>query len=728
MPNKFLVAVHGIGDQVRGTTIQLVARRLCKYCNVPANIPLGRFNAALFMAPWEAPPPRPLAFPADPPFPAPPDGIFFAEAYWADICREAVKKGYTLEEAKRWAHTVVERVQTFPGAALYSPETYRLAKSVLDEMIDGVHLLENVLYLAEKAHILKFNLARLLDDYLGDVQFVTDFENYRSHILDRFRAVMADIAGHHPEGEIYVIAHSEGTVIAFLAMLEALRRPPGPAGQPDWVAQIRGFMTFGSPIDKHLMLWPRLWEGLHHPTRSAPDAAQRIKWRNYYELGDPIGFRLTETRTWLRDNGWNGFFEFDAQHDMGLAHYYFPGKAHDDYWEDPGVFGHFFEKVVQPPALPAPHPAPQHYDPPGRRFWPSVISTVVPYVVAAAILFLGVYFLYTGVVRYTLPFNERAYETWWNILALTFLLAGVTAVVRIPRLTKKWSWRLGGWLFFAASIGVFPFALTPAAKDRMGAVCLPIKNHVFTGTGPALAYLDDVARRCPWTAGAHVSGATLAVLLVILAGVLLVSLIGFLWPRCGPYPLVILGCLFIGGVLTIRLFDRSVYDNFQTAQKIVAASSKLSGPLLDRAAMDLVNLYTTSEFSGHADGSAKQSFLDFAVANVKAVLQDQNKDYAGAIAAAQALADAQAKARAGRQDHQAKKAPAAEAECCSEIPAVDRPIWPLILGGLAFFFLWRLAAVFFDLVVVWHYYIRSSAILDRLNRLRRGLSFIREGD
>jgi hypothetical protein len=49
-------------------------------------------------------------------------------------------------------------------------------------------------------------------------------------------------------------------------------------------------------------------------------------------------------------------------------------------------------------------------------------------------------------------------------------------------------------------------------------------------------------------------------------------------------------------------------------------------------------------------------------------------------------------------------------------------IWPVFLAGAAFLYLWWLAALFFDLVVVWHHYIRSSAILDRLEEIRHPAS------
>ena len=72
----------------------------------------------------------------------------------------------------------------------------------------------------------------------------------------------------------------------------------------------------------------------------------------YYDLGDPIGFDLEITREWLLQNGWlsstatPGVFQFAKTHDYGFVRYPFPGKAHNDYWEDPEVFGNFIDGVI----------------------------------------------------------------------------------------------------------------------------------------------------------------------------------------------------------------------------------------------------------------------------------------------------------------------------------------------------------------------------------------------
>ena len=48
------------------------------------------------------------------------------------------------------------------------------------------------------------------------------------------------------------------------------------------------------------------------------------------------------------------------------------------------------------------------------------------------------------------------------------------------------------------------------------------------------------------------------------------------------------------------------------------------------------------------------------------------------------------------------------------LPAAETKVevWPIVLGGAAFFYLWWLAALAFDLVFVWHRYIRHSAGID----------------
>src|SRR4029077_18844118 len=152
-----------------------------------------------------------------------------------------------------------------------------------------------------------------------------------------FRGVLA--AGHEafPSAEIYIVAHSEGTVVSLLGLLQAFRESPLPA----WATRVRGLMTLGSPIDKHLLMWPELFG----TTAPAAAPAAKIEWRNYYDYGDPIGFALDDARKWLKRHQWDAVFNFAPSGDIGFTRYPFPGKAHVDYWTDNDLFGPFLQRV-----------------------------------------------------------------------------------------------------------------------------------------------------------------------------------------------------------------------------------------------------------------------------------------------------------------------------------------------------------------------------------------------
>src|SRR5262249_1763535 len=139
-------------------------------------------------------------------------------------------------------------------------------------------------------------------------------------------------------------------------------------------------------IDKHLVLWPRMWEGLDlrctekhggvaferdgEPRLELP---HRIRWRNYYDYGDPIGFRLDTAERWLQAQGCAAFGFNTRDHDFGFARYLLPGKAHNDYWDDGEVFGHFIEDVVMPGTPPRP---------PASKPVCGVVSAAFPYVLS----------------------------------------------------------------------------------------------------------------------------------------------------------------------------------------------------------------------------------------------------------------------------------------------------------------------------------------------------------
>ncbi len=498
-----IVGVHGIGDQSSFETIQAIARQVCKYYQAPGAIPLGRFQ------PSHTSPAPPPFFPQNPPDPLLPHPIGFAEVYWADIPRCVAKRGYTLEEAKRWAKTIVDRLRlNYPDS--FTPRDYRTIKRVLEEMIDTIAVLERLLFLADKAGLFSFNLKKLLDDYLGDVQLVTEFTLHRQKILDRFFVTMEGIHNAAADAEIQIVAHSEGTVVTFLALLEAMCADP--ASRPAWLSQVRGLMTIGSPIDKHLLLWPELWrpfEGLQWN----PRPEERIRWLNYYDYGDPVGFMLDTARLWLQLHGGTGF-AFGEGDDFGYSRYYLPGKAHMDYWDDDYLFGHFLSRVV------APVPSEQRYDArPGNAPGARLATYLVPYAVIAILLFGAVYLLYKS-VAFCIGTETAPMAIIRNVTGISLLLAGITVSARIPRLTRKRSLYLVGPALFLGAVLTYPLLVEPGLRASMGGFFAPL------GIDP--------------TAG---------VLILASAILTLTTLIGGAFPKGGMKPLLIGGGCAAGGIV-----------------------------------------------------------------------------------------------------------------------------------------------------------------------------------
>ncbi len=235
----------------------------------------------------------------------------------------------------------------------------------------------------------------------------------------------------------------------------------------------RGLMTIGSPIDKHLILWPdELWTEFRKvpEEETAKDGTAKeekgwIKWYNYYDYGDPVGYELNEAREWLAEHKWNRIFDFQKENDIGFWRYPLPGKAHVDYWKDEEVFGHFIENVIlRQPAQDQDGVAnPRFSDKPSSKWLPLLTSYVFSYIGIGALLFAAVFILYKA-LHVCLDPNpaggQSNIEVFRNVLGMACLLYGVTVTARIPRLTRTWYWQLLGPAFFALSAAAF-FWLLP---------------------------------------------------------------------------------------------------------------------------------------------------------------------------------------------------------------------------------------------------------------------------
>jgi len=695
--DDILVAIHGIGGQSRNTTVRAVATRLAHSSaslgqgdELPplAPQPLGWFytdvRGAVKVAPLDTfdSPANPLA------------RIGFTEVFWADIPQEVVKEGRTMEETKAWARTVVARARAIckrsiraraargnsERSAIVEPD-FSLAAEVLDEVIDTIYTLENLSFIAEKAGLMKFELDEVIQEYLGDVQIVTEFALFRYDIISRFHSAMQQIHDDYPTANLHIVAHSEGTVVSFLGLLHALSgqrlAPPNAEGGaklvplgliPPWLKKVRGYLTIGSPIDKHILLWPALFSSFEFtPACEFFRSGARIKWRNYYDYGDPVGFKLDTARSWLEQRECKPF-EFEEKDDIGFARYCLPGKAHNDYWEDGAVFEHFIRDVIKHEGAAAPKPA--------TRPMVYVLSPTVPYLISFALLVVGTFILYHAVTTYTHPDleplpryirytvlglseNKAASNTQmgFHAVAIAGFIAGITLLARLPRLAVGLRWLGWGLLAFLAGCASY-FLVAPDSRVEIGAV--------FGGLGPTAPTIGVLALG----------------FIVALVSLLLVKIPSHEFGRPGAVPRshrwIFQGMrpLLLAGALAVAL---------------LVVAQMLPHSALYQVERDQLALHSGKYRRGTIDPSEPARWIDRAHLN----REDLNMLF---------YANAEAPPNYS-PDH---------VKDVTDLLQVHPPVWPVLLSGAAFLYLWWLAALIFDLAFVWQRYVRNSVANDRL--------------
>jgi hypothetical protein len=688
--DDILVAVHGIGAQSRNATVRYVATRLA-HSSISVEKPgdplplspqpLGWFytdvRGAVKVAPLDSfsSPKHPLA------------RIGFTEVFWADIPQEVVREGRTIEETKAWARTVVARARAIcknkiaeqktrpsaEAARIIEPD-FSLAAEVLDEIIETVYVLENLTYLAEKAGLMRFDLRQVLEEYLGDVQIVTEFEQFRTDIVGRFHSAMEQIHSEHEGARLHIVAHSEGTVVSFLGLLHALsgeqvvpaaaanggeraRAPEVKKGLtlPPWLQKVHGYMTIGSPIDKHILLWPKLFERFNFkPAQSIFGDGRCIKWRNYYDYGDPVGFKLETARAWLKTHPECEPFEFEEKHDCGFARYSMPGKAHNDYWDDGAVFEHFIRDVIRVDGEPA-------RTPPTRPLV-YLLSPLLPYAISFALLVVATFVLYRAVTHYTHPeldplqryirfmvlgLSETTTVTgarmFLHSLAIAGFLAGITLLARLPRLAVGGFWWLAGFAAFGLGCASYYFGVLKDSRDEIGSGFALFDFDPTLGfllLGLAVAFISLLFVRRP-SHEFEKPGATPR---------------KQRWIFKGMRPLILAGALAVAFL---------VFSQFLPHSDLDARERDIVGPDLARK-IDKAHL-NRKDLNMLFYGSGTDINLD-------------------------------------RKHFE------------TIIQVLDpRPIvWPVLLSGAAFLYLWWLAALIFDLGFVWQRYIRNALSNKRL--------------
>ena len=263
-----------------------------------------------------------------------PATVGFYEAYWAD--QDFTYTPWRKLKFNFWLLTTFWN----PFFHLFSKDVdnsgsrwrrLRRIGIVLPFDIVAYHLAETALVLVSalfRRTAALSGFGRIIYDYAGDVKaYVSQSaifhrQTKRDAIQARFDEVM--IKASLENDEVFIVAHGLGTVVAYDCLHQREIAPSKmseellawlaknrPAGDTiDYFEKLRGFVTFGSPLDKMALFFPD-WRPKSRITpfriqrqakggRAAwtvsagldAGAGREFFWRNVYDVADPIGGKL----------------------------------------------------------------------------------------------------------------------------------------------------------------------------------------------------------------------------------------------------------------------------------------------------------------------------------------------------------------------------------------------------------------------------------------------------
>ncbi len=267
--------------------------------------------------------------------------IGFSEVFWQDITNS-----FLAGEEKRppipifiWAHSINTRLLNRSAHDFYQ------ARDAIDNLESMLGIVKWIALLSRRSR----QFLDILNHFLGDVQMYTESSQIRKTIDERFCSVLsrveecrkltaAQLNCQFPgEPEIYIVAHSEGTVVSYRNLVAARH------SRAQWFGQVRGLVTLGSPLDKHYTIWNNVFS-IDTGVTELPESA-RIRWFNYWDVSDPVGYGLAPLLDGAAGNT-DASKLFTICYDRGFARYVIPGLAHVKYWEDSKIYENIIDKVM----------------------------------------------------------------------------------------------------------------------------------------------------------------------------------------------------------------------------------------------------------------------------------------------------------------------------------------------------------------------------------------------
>ena len=341
MPTRYkhIVIVHGIGDQAPNETSINFMNHFFRALPSGPEYSLKVHNLISSVDPPDAK--NPKFRPAFAEFKHR-DGecvIGFSEVYWQDVTNEILKKFHKCTPIPIfiWAHAINTH---FMGKDFYA------ARDVITNLESLLSIADNLSLILKRAGI----FLKVLTRFVGDVQMYAESTDIRNAVDAHFASVLGRVDQQHRDAaielgtdldtpEIYIVAHSEGTVVAYSSLVKAAAlQPPVP-----WLPWVKALVTLGSPIDKHFGIWPARFRVR---TAGVTTLNPRIPWFNFWDVSDPVGYGMRSLKSRPEEPPSDAEQLFDLRFDSGFARYAIPGAAHVGYWNDTAIHEQIIDQAM----------------------------------------------------------------------------------------------------------------------------------------------------------------------------------------------------------------------------------------------------------------------------------------------------------------------------------------------------------------------------------------------
>lgn len=291
--------------------------------------------------------------------------ISFSEVYWKQIPDSDIRSndGHLPIPIFTWFRSINTRL--FPTA----DEKFHLSRQVIDNLEKMLRLAKSLFGYFNKSR----DFVHLLERSLGDVQMYAESCHIRTKVNKRFLSVMnrieefkgnaltklkedtgnkcAELLKAVPETEIFIVAHSQGSVVAYNSLVTAAEGRRKDPNQHTWFPRIKALVTLGAPLDKHYTIWRNSFQTdslkCTDCSNEPNEAEKKIAWFNYWDHSDPAGYGLKKLFSSSSANCQTDAQKlFKVKYDKGFTRYPIPGLAHIGYWKDKAIYEHIIDKVM----------------------------------------------------------------------------------------------------------------------------------------------------------------------------------------------------------------------------------------------------------------------------------------------------------------------------------------------------------------------------------------------